>query len=200
MYKLEGFEFESEQDYKLAKKELEGIIYMKEQTKMDDPDVVLRLYRGLIEKQVFESVVGYAFLYSLREYLETIPYIKSEDLPPIQIAAQEIPVRETPKKEHRRVERTKTERDKDKNSKEVRTPSSSRETAKYRRLFRITFFTLILCVIIIIGMYVVTIVSGRSTTILNYENEIINKYESWESELEEWESELNEREKALDTH
>jgi hypothetical protein len=47
-------------------------------------------------------------------------------------------------------------------------------------------------------MLVMTWVSADNVNIINYENEIIDKYESWEQELSERESELDEREKQLD--
>jgi hypothetical protein len=56
----------------------------------------------------------------------------------------------------------------------------------------------------IAGMFIITAVSGNSRTILNYENEIIDKYEAWEtdlesrqSELEAWEAELELREQKI---
>ncbi len=38
----------------------------------------------------------------------------------------------------------------------------------------------------------------NNPNILNYENEIINRYEDWERQLEEKEKELRERERALE--
>ena len=48
-----------------------------------------------------------------------------------------------------------------------------------------------------IFMFVITGISKDNVTIMNYENEIIDKYEKWEQELTEREQALKEREEAL---
>ena len=50
---------------------------------------------------------------------------------------------------------------------------------------------------IILGMFFITYISGNNVNIVNYENELINKYEKWEQELNEREAVLNEREAQL---
>ena len=52
---------------------------------MNDPDIVLKLYNGLIQKDVFSTPVGIAFLRRLRAHLNTIPYIRDEDLLPLPV-------------------------------------------------------------------------------------------------------------------
>ena len=53
MYKVGNYEFETKTQADIAQKELEGIRYIRSQTDMDDPDVVLQLYNSLILKEVF---------------------------------------------------------------------------------------------------------------------------------------------------
>ena len=53
MYKVGNYEFETKTQADTAQKELEGIRYIRSQTDMDDPDVVLQLYNSLILKEVF---------------------------------------------------------------------------------------------------------------------------------------------------
>ena len=43
MYKVGNYEFETKTQADTAQKELEGIRYIRSQTDMDDPDVVLQL-------------------------------------------------------------------------------------------------------------------------------------------------------------
>jgi predicted PurR-regulated permease PerM len=50
----------------------------------------------------------------------------------------------------------------------------------------------------VLGMFIINELSSNSITILNYREEIINEYSTWEAELNEWEAELREREKALE--
>ena len=52
----------------------------------------------------------------------------------------------------------------------------------------------IVLIIIVIAMFAISLTSG-STTILNYETKIINKYEEWEQELDEREAALDALEK-----
>lgn len=55
---------------------------------------------------------------------------------------------------------------------------------------------IVVLVIIVAAMFAISLTSG-STTILNYENKIINKYEAWEQELQQREDAVKERENAL---
>ena len=47
-------------------------------------------------------------------------------------------------------------------------------------------------------MFGITYVSGHSPYVVDYENELIDKYENWQKELEKREKAVEEREKALD--
>ena len=44
MYNVEGFEFETKEQALQAKKEVEGVRYIKAQMQLDEPEVVRRLY------------------------------------------------------------------------------------------------------------------------------------------------------------
>ena len=62
-------------------------------------------------------------------------------------------------------------------------------------LFRSASLTVcVILILMIAGMFAVTLTSRNNVNILNYENAIIEKYENWESELEEREKQLRERE------
>ena len=176
MYNVEGYEFESMEIAQKAKKEAEAIKYIKKQTKMDNPDVVLQLYNKLLQKKMFETPVGLAFMDELQEYLRTIPYIKNEDIRPIS------------------VPEVKTK--KSKPVKKQVTPSESAVVKKYKNRYHFTLFLSIVFGVIIISMFLIMYISGNNTTILNYENAIIDKYESWEADLEEREAALEKREAA----
>ena len=67
------------------------------------------------------------------------------------------------------------------------------ENKRYKKNFRISmFFTIVFC-LSIIAMFTISYVSGQSSRMANYENEIIQKYESWESDLSRREQELREK-------
>ncbi|MBQ9765980.1 MAG: hypothetical protein IJW18_07260 [Lachnospiraceae bacterium] len=68
-YVVNGIKLSSESEYQLAKKEYDGILYIKEQNDMSDDRVVLALYNKFVQKKVFRSRVGYKFLEELQSRL-----------------------------------------------------------------------------------------------------------------------------------
>lgn len=180
MYEVGGFAFESEEMAQKAKKEIEGIKYIKSQTRMDDPDVVFDLYNKILQRKMFETQVGVAFLIELQEYLRTIPYIKNEDIRPIPVRTQV------------------SEKDKAK-KKTVKTKEKIvvRDDG-YKGRYRVCLFVAFIMLFIIVGMFGVVCLSGNNVNIINYENKIINKYEQWETQLKEREIELDEREAEIE--
>ena len=66
--------------------------------------------------------------------------------------------------------------------------------SKLQKRCRILLSVNIVLIIIVIAMFAISLTSG-STTILNYETKIINKYEEWEQELDEREAALDALEK-----
>lgn len=214
MYKVENFEFETKSQASAAKKEAEGIRYIKEHTSMEDPDTVLSLYNRLILKEVFSTPVGYAFLGELQEYLQTIPYIKNEEILPIPVyRPEDIPEELDVNERKRRRAKAKRElavskRDiKRKNKSDLRARQKSERQAyftaratagNYRRAFIISTFFAVVFGLALAGNFVIMALSGNNITILNYENAVIDKYEIWEAQLKEWEKELRAREEALE--
>lgn len=75
IYVVEGFAFASENEAEVAKKEREGIRYIKEKTNMSNPDMVLQIYNKMVREKMFVTSVGYAYLFDLQEYLRTNPTI-----------------------------------------------------------------------------------------------------------------------------
>ena len=83
MYVVNGYTFETEEMAEKAKREANGIKYIKSQTKMDDPEVVFKLYHKLIDRNYFQTPVGMAFMEELQEYLHSIPFFREEDIRPL---------------------------------------------------------------------------------------------------------------------
>ena len=165
---VDGFEFETAKEAEQAKKELSGIRYIKQNTDMKDPDVVYKLYLRLNKPGTFSTPVGMAFLVELQEYLHTIPYIKNEEIRPIYV----------PKKQESRAQTKKTE--------------------SYKKKYHVALFFTIVLTLVIVSMFTITYISGHAMYVVDYENEVIDKYENWQKELEEREKAVEEREKALD--
>lgn len=194
MYKVGNYEFETETQAKNAQKELEGVRYIRSQTNMDDPDMVLQLYNSLIMKEVFATPIGFDFLRQLQEYLNTIPYIKNEDILPIPVYRPEHIEEPDPEKERKVQERAKARREK---KSQVVRKEKKRRNKDYHRAYLVSTFFAVVFAMIIAGMFAITYFSNDNVTIINYENAIIDKYEDWQNALDEREQKLNERESEL---
>lgn len=180
MYNVDGFLFEDEATAELAKKEEEGVRFIKERTALNNPEVVFKLYKKLLEQELFVTPVGQRFLVELQNVLLSSGYIPSADIPPIKVAKVEM----QKVQEERPVQKVTNKIDK-------------KVGGEYRKPFYIALFFAIVFGVSVIGMFFINELSSNSVTILNYREEIINEYAGWEVELKEKEAELREREKAL---
>ncbi len=194
MYKVGNYEFETQTQAQVAQKEAEGIRYIRSQTNMDDPDVVLQLYNRLILKEVFVTPVGFDFLRQLQEYLNTIPYIKNEDILPIPVYRPELVEEADPEQE--RAVKARAEKRRRKKEKEFRA-QQKRKNRDYHGAYVVSTFFAVVFALVIAGMFAITYLSDDNVTILNYENAIVDKYEDWQQSLDERERQLDERESEL---
>ncbi len=186
MYQVDGYLFSSRERAKDAKKEAEAVAYIKEQTNLRDPDIVLKLYNRLLDEEVFDTPVGIAFLRDLQEHLRMVPYIKREDIRPIPGDSLVV---------EKEVDKVKAKAETAKKKQEA--VYARENSGAYRTKYHVALFFAIVFALAIIGIYAITAFSGNSVTIANYEEELINKYASWEQELSEKEQELNQRESQL---
>jgi hypothetical protein len=190
-YKINGFLFETEEEAQKAKKEMDAIRYIRSQTKMNDPDVVLRLYDKLVKQNYFETPVGIEFLRNLQVQLNAVPYIKKEDIAPIPIPNQTLE-----KEKDQKLARHEA-REKHTEEKKWIAEKKAVSERRYRKLFHVTTILCAMLIAIVVGMFVITYRSGTDMNIYNYEQQVIDKYESWEQELEQREADVTKREQAL---
>lgn len=182
---IDGFSFASPVEAEVAAKEAEGVKFIKEKADMNNPDMVLNIYNKMIQQNLFETAVGYAYMKELQEYLQSIPFIKSEEIRPIPI--QHPTLEESLRKRSRRSE-DKTKENAKKEQQVV--------NVNYKTRYRLTSALCIVFAICIIAMFVIT-ATTNNTTILNYEQEIIDRYEAWEIELTEREEAVQAKEIEL---
>ena len=161
---VEGFLFANEAEAAQARKEAEGVKYVKEKAQMDDPEMVLRIYNKMIQQRLFDTAVGYSYLKDLQEYLQSIPFIRKEDIFPIPV-------------QHPQVE-------------------ESLRKADYRRRYRIVRWIAFILAVCVVAMFAIT-ATTNNTTVLNYENQLINKYEAWEERLDQRQEAIEAKEKEL---
>lgn len=81
---VNGFAFTDRETAQKAVKEAESIKYIKEKLDMENPRMVLEMYRKLTKEQVFRTPVGLVFLKQLQDYLARKPEFKMENLEPIR--------------------------------------------------------------------------------------------------------------------
>ncbi len=184
MYVVNGFAFYSEQEAEQAKKEQEGIKYIKEKTNMSNPEMVLQIYNKMVREKFFVTSVGYSYLFDLQEYLLSIPFIKKEDILPIEVVH---PSLQESLKEEKQKHKAKISEVKKKAAKQNKKKTDAEQK------YKISFILNIILAISIVGMFIISSTSSHPT-ILNYEEEIVNRYAAWEQELTEREAALREAE------
>lgn len=199
MYNVDGFLFEDEATAKLARKEEEGIRFIKERTALDNPEVVLRLYKKLLEQELFVTPVGVRFLTELQNILLTSVYIARDEIPPIPVKVVEGATAETPAKAEEKVTQKPAEV-----AKKVNKKTNEKGDEKYKKPFYVALFFAIVFAISVLGMFAINAISGNNINIINYREQLLDEYSSWEAELkteeerlEKWEALLEERENQL---
>lgn len=187
-YEVGGFLFQTKEEAEVAKRELEGVKYIRQKTDLENPKTVYQVYQNLIKQDLFETPIGYCFLKELRDYLVMIPAIRNEDI-------RQIPIRYPETEEsrrHQRKERAAKEKEITREKKEKKREGEKNADYKVRcHFFMVT--TLILAISVVTMMLLAA--TSDHTNILNYENKIIDKYASWEQDLEQREQLLKEQEK-----
>jgi hypothetical protein len=191
-----GFSFENQDEAEQAKKEIEGIKYIKTKTDMNDPEIVLQVYNKMIEQKLFETAVGYSYLKDLQEYLTTIPFIKNEDILPIPVTHPRL--EESLKRQKREIaqkERVRAVRARKRERQQEKIDKKALETESSGKL-KISVWVNVVLVVCVIAMFVITLTSD-SPTIVDYQSKLLNRYASWEQELTEREKAVHEKELEL---
>ncbi len=192
MYKVDGFLFEDEATAELAKNELEGIRFIKERTALDNSEVVLKLYNKLLEQKLFVTPVGVRFMLELQNVLLNSAFVAREDILPIEVSALVTKKEVTPEEEafSKKGPVAKVKKTAQKVDEKVE--------GNYKKPFYVALFFAIVFAVSVVGMFIITKVSGNNVNIINYRNEILNEYSAWEQELQEKEAELKAWEAELE--
>lgn len=199
MYNVDGFLFEDEETAQIARKEEEGIRFIKERTALNNPEVVLKLYKKLLEQELFVTPVGIRFLTELQNILLTSVYIAREEIPPIPVKSVEGANKQEPATPVEKVVQKPVEAVK-KADKKV----DDKVGGSYKKPFYVSLFFAIIFGVSVLGMFVINAISGNNINIINYREQLLDEYSGWEAELkteeerlEKWEALLEERENQL---
>ena len=174
---VQCYTFSNSNDYMKAKKEQETVAYIRANTNLANIKVVAKLYTNLIEKDTFDTIIGYNFLEELRQLLLKEDILTEDSLPPIPIKIKE--------------------------EKSLSESAANRQVDKYKRLFekvnrqkKISLFANFLLIIVIVAMMILTLLTNNNDE-SKIETEILNKYSSWQQELQQKEDEIEQREELL---
>lgn len=170
-FTFQGYTFDDEKQLIAAKKEAEAIEYLRSKTDFNNLNNLLKVYNRMLDRDMMETVVGIKFLEEIRGILVRSGMFKEEQI-------REVPPLKEEKKEKKRAEIQKRSRDR------VLLEKSERQNT----MLKITCFFL---VVLVIGMFVITLTGVRSPLAIRYEEELINKYASWAEELSEKEEALS---------
>lgn len=174
-YKIGGYIFSDEYDYKEAKKEEESVEYIKANTNLADLNKTIKLYNKLVERTTFRTIIGISFLKELRDRILKEKIVDEKNLPAIRIE----------KSGQSRTYSNAMAQESDKRHKEL----LNNLQTKLRNSRIINFFL----ILIIIAMMVITMLT-KGGSYSNIENSIIDKYAAWEEELNAREKNLEQRE------
>lgn len=169
--------FSTLEEANVAKLELDKIEKLTEKLGDADDDMLYKVYNRSIEKNTFRTPVGLEFMKALKKRLEKSRKIKDEVLP-IPVSVNNLEIKEASEKED--------------DIKKVKN-----DAKKYSAFFRWSLFVNAILVIVVIALFVITSTSDNPN-IINYENALIDKYSSWESELNEKDKTLRTKERELD--
>ncbi len=170
---VEGFSYKDADLYREAKKEADGVRYMKSRVDFQYPEQVHQIYCRMIEQEMFQTQVGYAYLQELQDYLRTMPQIPNDEIPPIPVGAVVCVADASGTVDTLREERS-----------------------KLRRSLQRSVMLNIVAAAMIVVMFAIAF-SSSSPTVLNYENRLLDKYSAWQQELEQREAVVQEKERTL---
>ena len=181
-FELEGYMFENRNDYIKAKKDLEVITYIRNNSDLNNTTLVLKIYNRLVDKGTFQTIIGYVFLNELQQKMLNDRLIPKDKVRPIQIK-QVKPVKVKVQEENRCEE-----------AKQADNFKMLYEKERAKKISTKIVIAFLLCTII--GMLVTAQLTPYSL-FTNYEEKIVDKYENWQAQLEQKERELDQREQAL---
>ena len=177
-YTVNGFQFGSDKDRELAETEYSSIQYINGKIENRSAETILSVYQGAIERRMFRTPVGYAYLHDLQKKMVSMGMPK-EKIPPIplmQVFDNTANYEEKPRREVVANKRKKQNELREKN--------------------RLLIIANIVLIVLVIALFAISL-KGSTPNMLNYRSAIINEYSSWEQELSLREGQIREKEKEL---
>ena len=175
---VNGVQFGSKEDVELAEQELSTVKYIEGRIQNRGSDTIMSVYKGAIERKMFRTPVGYAYMHDLQKKMAAMG-VRREDIPGVplyQIYNNNLSEEVTPRRT-------------------ITIPKRKKKSAIIR-MNRTLIMVNIILILLIIALFVSNI-KGSTPTVLNYKYAIENEYASWEQELKERENAVREKEREL---
>lgn len=171
-FTFQGHTFDDEKQLIAAKKEAEAIEYLRSKTDFGNMNNLRKLYDRILDRDMMETVIGIAFLKEIRETLIGSGMFTDAQIRPVPLLPE--------------VKKLKKRKEIQKRSREM--TLLERSERKNTILKTVCFFL----VLLVVGMFAVVLTGTRSPWSLRYEEQLIDKYSSWEEEIRIKEERLRE--------
>ncbi len=178
-FTVNGFTFGSATDVELAKNELSTVKYIDKKIENRSADTILSVYQGAIERKMFRTPVGYAYMHDLQKRMVALGMNK-DDIPGIPLyQVYNNSISEDVKRPDRDV-----------------TVSKKKKRDALKTQNRNLIIAVIVMAFVIVALFVISL-NANTPNILNYRNAIQNEYATWEQELNDREKAVREKEREL---
>lgn len=182
-YTVAGYKFKTKEGAQAAKDELAAIKYMSAKTDSKDAKQVYILYNAIIDKKLFNTLVGMNYLKELQQFLYLSNEVPNEKIRPIPINQET-------------REMIEGRREISEHKSEIKKLTKDRD--RYKDYFIKAMIANVILVIVIAAIVYITL-NSSNPNIVNYEVNLQNKYSSWQEQLESQEESLRAREKELNS-
>lgn len=175
-FTVNGFVFGSKDDVELAAQELSTARYIENKIDGRNLETIKAVYQGALEKKLFRTPVGYAYLHELQKKMLSMGLTK-EELQPIPLYQ----IYNNKLEEQPRAQRTVRVR--------------KRKDELHRKNATLTTAVVILA-LLVVALFIISF-TGSNPNVLNYRHTVENEYAQWEQELKERENAVREKEREL---
>lgn len=175
---VNGYHFLTAEDAEKARLDARKIDYLKTHTaSMKDANSLAAVYQKAIDSKVFTTIVGWSYLYELRQRMIALGTPEDAIVPiPVKPLVTSIPAP---------VDQART----------VQLPVQV-EKKQFVPIHLVSYIANALLIILVVVMFIVAYL-GETNNVLNYKRNITNQYASWEEQLKEREAEIREKEASL---
>lgn len=192
-YTVDGFEFYTKEDARLANEELAKVNALHEKMDTNNVAALKAVYQKAIEQNVFETPIGLTYLNNIRNYLISQGVLKENESP--------LPVKYT--KSFLTKQQQKISSEYEVLKERIRQDAEKKILAQKEEILHakaVCRSRTILCAVLFLMVVVMFVISltGKNPTILNYKTAITNQYAEWEEQLSEREKVIREKEAQLE--